>query len=311
MDLVVSSRGDIADGVIALTLEDPGGRDLPGWTPGAHIDLVLSETLTRQYSLYGDPSDRRRWQIAVLRDPASRGGSAYVHDHLHMGTNVEICGPRNHFELVATERYVFIAGGIGITPILPMVVEADRQGADWTLLYGGRRRASMAFCELLSEFAPRVLMCPQDESGLLDLGSVLTQPRMDTLIYCCGPEPLMAAVEARCADWPAGSLHVERFAPVRSDNSNSVERAFQVRLERSGLTLEVPVGTSILEACLDAGVDVLSSCEEGTCGTCITRVLAGSPDHRDSVLSAAEREEGTAIAVCVSRSSTDQLVLDL
>jgi ferredoxin-NADP reductase len=308
--LVVDRRTEAADDVIALTLRHPSGCDLPIWRPGAHIDLLLDEELVRQYSLCGNPADRRAWQVAVLREPAGRGGSALVHDNLTEGTTVRVRGPRNHFPLQPARRYLFIAGGIGITPILPMIADADSAGAQWTLLYGGRTRASMAFHDRLAGHGDKVLIKPQDECGLLDLATYLAEPAEDVHVYCCGPEPLLAAVEERCRAWPAGSLHVERFRP-RTADPEAVSTAFEVTLARSGRTLAVPADVSILQAVQASGVQVLYSCAEGTCGTCETDVLEGIPDHRDSVLSEAEQAEGKTMMICVSRCKGSRLVLDL
>jgi ferredoxin-NADP reductase len=307
-DLVVAGRGAAAAGVVAVTLRATDDRLLPQWSPGAHVDLVLGPDLVRQYSLCGDPADRRAWRIAVLREAQGRGGSAHVHDRLDVGARVRVRGPRNHFPLRAAPAYLFIAGGIGITPILPMVAEADAAGADWRLRYGGRQRASMAFLDELARYGDRVAVRPQDETGLLDLDAVLATPRPDTLVYCCGPEPLLAAVEQRCAAWPTGALHVERFTAKPVDGPDG---GFEVVLGHSGRTVTVPAGTSILKAVEATGVTVLSSCQEGTCGTCETGVLDGRPDHRDSVLNADERAAGDVMMICVSRSLDPRLVLDL
>jgi cytochrome P450/ferredoxin-NADP reductase len=309
-DARVESKQVAADGVVTVTLRELADAPLPRWTPGAHVDLILPGVPTRQYSLCGDPADHHLWRLGILRDPQGGGGSRYVHDRLQPGDTVRVRGPRNNFELAPAARYEFIAGGIGITPILPMIAAATAAGADWRLLYGGRRRDSMAFLDELASHGERVTVAPQDETGLLDLDSLLGVPRPGTLVYCCGPEPLLAAVEERCRCWPAPSLHVERFAarpmaaPVRAE-------AFEVELAASELTLTVPPDRSILDVVEEAGVGVLSSCAEGTCGTCETPVLGGLPDHRDSVLTDEERQAGTCMMICVSRSCSDRLVLDL
>ncbi|WP_329332576.1 PDR/VanB family oxidoreductase [Streptomyces sp. NBC_00663] len=305
-ELVVSDRAFAADGVIALTLSHPLGEPLPVWEPGAHVDVVLGPGLERQYSLCGDPSDRTAWRIAVLREPDGRGGSALVHEQLGQGDKVRVRGPRNHFALRPAARYRFIAGGIGITPILPMLAAAEAAGAEWTLLYGGRTRRSMAFTEELSRYGDRVTVAPQDETGLLDLPSVLDAVPEGTLVYCCGPGPLLDAVEARC---PAGCLHMERFTPKEQQGGKNTE--FEVELARSGATVTVPADVSVLDAVRAAGVEVLFSCTEGTCGTCETDVLDGTPDHRDSVLTDEEQEAGETMMICVSRCRGRRLVLDL
>ena len=309
--LIVSSRIEGAEGVVVLDLRDSSGADLPAWAPGAHIDLILPTGLVRQYSLCGDPADRSVWQIGVLREPEGRGGSAYVHDELTEGTEIDVRGPRNNFPLVPAPRYVFLAGGIGITPILPMIGAARAAGAQAELHYGGRSRRSMAFLESLATITePAVTVHPQDEVGLLDLASILGAPRPDTLVYCCGPEPLLRAVEQHCAGWPPGSLHVERFSP-KEVGEPVLAGAFEVELAQSGLTLTVGPDESILGVVEAAGVAVLSSCAEGTCGTCETPVLEGTVDHRDSLLTPAEQAANDTMFICVSRAAGPKLVLDL
>ncbi|WP_210575273.1 PDR/VanB family oxidoreductase [Streptomyces sp. GESEQ-4] len=306
-ELVVDRTESAADGVLALTLRHPLGEELPAWEPGAHIDVVLGPELERQYSLCGDPADRSAWRIAVLREPDGRGGSAYVHGQLGPGDKVRVRGPRNHFALAPAPRYRFIAGGIGITPILPMLAEAEAAGAEWTLLYGGRTRQSMAFTEELRRYGDRVTVAPQDEAGLLDLSSVLDDLPEGSLVYCCGPGPLLDAVEERC---PAGVLRVERFSPKEQQRTGDDEE-FEVVLQQSGRTLTVPADVSVLDTVRAAGVEVLFSCTEGTCGTCETDVVEGTPDHRDSVLTDEEREAGETMLICVSRCRGKRLVLDL
>lgn len=312
-DLVVAQKETVADGVVALTLADPNGQALPAWTPGAHIDLVLLDpSLTRQYSLCSNPADRHAWRIGILREPKSRGGSQFVHDVLKAGDIVRVRGPRNHFSLVDAPRYLFIAGGIGITPILPMIAAAQARGSDWQLLYGGRQRSSMAFLDELAAYGERVRVYPQDEEGLLPLNSFLEPPRNDTLVYCCGPEPLLVAVEGSSASWPVGSLHFERFKVKQpTEAPPTVTETFEVVLQRSGITVTIPPDKSILEVVEEAGLYVLSACREGICGTCEQAVLEGVPDHRDSVLTSAERETNEVMMICVSRCCTPRLVLDL
>ncbi|GAA4012860.1 PDR/VanB family oxidoreductase [Streptomyces plumbiresistens] len=310
--LSVASRHDVAEGVVALELRDAAGEALPAWSAGAHIDLNLAPGMTRQYSLCGDPADRSTWRIGVLLEKQGRGGSRFVHDKLEEGCLIAARGPRNHFVLDPAASYVFIAGGIGITPILPMVAAAADQGAEWELHYGGRTLETMAFRDQLSqgEHAARVHLYPQDTSGLLDLKAILGTPRGDTLVYCCGPEPLLRAVEQQCEEWPAGALRVERFAAV--DQGTPVrEEAFEVMLAASGITLTVPPGRSILEVVNDAGVEVDSSCAEGICGTCETAVLDGEIDHRDSLLSPDERAANDVMFICVSRAACPRITIDL
>jgi ferredoxin-NADP reductase len=315
-ELVVASATEVAEGVRELRLSDPTGSGLPPWTPGAHVDLVLgtgdSGELVRQYSLCGDPTDDTAYTVAVLREPESRGGSTYVHERLAEGATVTVRGPRNHFPLVTADSYRFVAGGIGVTPILPLIAEAEASGADWHLTYGGRTRGSMAYTDLLARYGDRVTLAPFDEVGLLDLPQVLAAPGPGTLVYCCGPEPLLAAVEAVCADgWPDGALHVERFAAKAADAPEGGERGFELVLATSGVTLQVPPDRSIFDVVQDAGISVLGSCHEGICGTCEQAVIEGDVDHRDSVLNESERAANDAMMVCVSRCFSDRLVLDL
>jgi ferredoxin-NADP reductase len=310
-DLVVREAQIVADGVMALTLADPNGGELPPWTPGAHIDFVLGDELVRQYSLCSSPSKPDVWRVVVLRAADSRGGSERVHGAITSGSIVRVRGPRNHFPLVASSRYVFIAGGIGITPLLPMIAEANASGADWRLLYGGRERASMAFLDELAQYGDRVKIVPQDEEGMLDLESVLGTPQPNTLVYCCGPEGLLGAVEKFCEKWPSGSLHLERFSAKPQEPAAEADAAFELVLQRSGLTLEVPPDKSVLTVIREAGVSVLASCLEGVCGTCETEVIEGDVDHRDSVLNEEEQASNEYMMVCVSRCRSPRLVLDL
>jgi ferredoxin-NADP reductase len=312
VELLVRQLSWEAEGVAGLTLVDPLGGDLPEWEPGAHVDLVLGPDLVRQYSLCGDPAVRTEYRLGVLREPAGRGGSEHVHTVLRPGDRVEVRGPRNHFRLEPAPRYVFVGGGIGITPILPMIAAAEAAGADWTLLYGGRTAASMAFTAPLRAYGTRVTLRPQDVHGLLDLDAELGTPRDDTLVYCCGPEPLIAAVEQRCASWPAGALHVERFAaPEQPARDPADENAVEVVLTASAKSVLVPAEESILDALAGVGVDVLSDCREGICGTCEVTVVEGEVDHRDFVLTERERDANTCMMVCVSRARSGRLVLDL
>jgi ferredoxin-NADP reductase len=313
-ELVIDQKSTVAEGVATLVLTDPAGRDLPDWSPGAHIDVILDgETITRQYSLCGSTKDRRTWRIGVLHDPKSRGGSRFVHEQLETGGALRVRGPRNHFPLIDSPHYVFVAGGIGITPMLPMIAYAQGIGADWTLIYGGRQRSSMAFLDELAAYGDRVRVFPQEEVGFIPLAdpSILGDVKDDTLIYCCGPEPLLQAVEKASAHWPDGSLHLERFASkVLPADPKSLD-SFEVVCNRSGITLKVDGDKSILNVAEAAGLKVLASCRAGVCGTCEVDVIDGTPDHRDSVLSASERASNEFMLVCISRSKSERLVLDL
>jgi len=305
-EMVVTSKVGAADGVVVLDLAAADGGALPSWEPGAHIDLVLESGLERQFSLCGRPSERS-WRIAVLREEPGRGGSAFVHDRLAAGDRVSVRGPRNHFPLVPADEYLFIAGGIGITPLLPMIHQVARAGGRWRLVYGGRRGAAMAFVDELPAEPARIDLWPQDERGLIDLDGLLGKPRPGCRIYCCGPESLIAAVEECSAGW---ALHTERFHP-KAHALEGANHGFVVRLDYSGIDVTVAADQSILQAVEAAGIPVETSCREGTCGTCETTVLDGVPDHRDSVLSDEEHATNETMMICCSRALSPRLVLDL
>ena len=309
-----------ADGVHSLTFVDPSGKDLPAWTPGAHLEIELPSGLVRQYSLCGNPNDSCRYKVAVLRDPAGRGGSAEIHDTVLTGRMLKVRGPRNRFELAYASNYVFIAGGIGITPILAMVQEL-RDRKPWHLFYGGRTLESMAFRDELTMLGEKnVTLVPQDTAGILDLDEAFSRLDESTAIYCCGPEGLLSAVLAKAeALGVADQVHFERFGaapkPQVADASDTPAEAsaggFEVTLERTGTTIQVAPEESVLEAIRKVRPDMPSSCEEGFCGTCETRVLFGEIEHRDQILSKAEREANESMFVCVSRAKCPKIVLDL
>ena len=298
-----------AAGVKSFLLEAADGTDLPAWTPGAHVDLALAPGMNRQYSLCGDGDDRQGLRFAVLREPQSRGGSAMLHEQVKPGDMMQVLAVRNNFPLVPAGRSLLVAGGIGITPILAMVRELERQGRDWRLLYGGRTRAGMAFIDELAGYGDKVMVRPEDEFGLLDLAAFLGAAEPGKVAYCCGPEPLIKAVEAHCANWPEESLRIERFRPMEQE-PHGADTAFEVELKQSGKVVAVPPDKSIAVALEEVGVYIPRSCNEGTCGTCLTRVVEGLPDHRDSFLRPRQREKNALILVCCSRSLTLRLVLD-
>ncbi|MGI5450681.1 PDR/VanB family oxidoreductase [Streptomyces sp. CA-243310] len=311
--LLVRETVPEADGVLGIVLVDPRGTELPPWEPGAHLELRLPSGRTRHYSLSGDPQDRAAYRLGVLREPGGRGGSDELHTTPLAGLLLDVRGPVNRFPLVPAERYVFIAGGIGITPILPMVRQVAATGADWSLLYGGRTTTSMAYRhELASLGAENITIVPEDSHGLLNLDRVLSGLPESTAVYCCGPDGLIRAVEERCAALlPTGALHVERFAAAPGPAPRSEAGAFEVELRRSGRVLRVEAGRSLLDVVRGAVPSVTSSCEQGICGTCETKVLGGIPDHRDTVLSDAEKETGNTMMICVGRARSSRLVLDL
>lgn len=312
LDVVVESTEDVAAEVRAIVLRPVPGASLPTWNPGAHIDVFLPSGAVRQYSLCGDHREPNLWRIAVLREPPGkgRGGSEYIHTALRAGTTIRVGAPRDNFALVESDRYLFIAGGIGITPILPMIARAQERGAEWRLVYGGRTSESMAFRDELRHYGDRVEFHPEDRTGLIDLAAVLAETPSDTAIYSCGPAALLEALEDHCRARPAGSLHTERFVP-KADDRAATDTAFDVVLAKQDRTFTVPPGQTILHTLETNGVDVLSSCLQGMCGRCEQTVLEGTPDHRDEVLTPEERESNEYILICVSRCHGDRLVLDL
>lgn len=299
--LLLTAHETVADGVVQLRLE---GAELPRWTPGAHLDLVLPSGLVRQYSLCGDPEDTSSYTIATRLVEDGRGGSREVHERLAEGTELEVRGPRNRFPLVEAESYVFVVGGIGVTPVLPML-RALPDGAAWRLLYCGRTRASMPFVEEVRKLAgDRLTLVAEDEDGRPDLDALLAGVAPGTAVYCCGPEGLMEAVAERV---PTGAaLHLERFAPRAPAAGNT---AFEVELRRSGRTVSVPADSTVLAAVRRELPGTVYSCEQGFCGTCRQRVLEGEVEHRDELLTDAERAD--SMLICVSRARSERLVLDL
>lgn len=305
--LLVTGRTVIADGVVQLRLEGPG---LPAWSPGAHLDLVLPSGLVRQYSLCGDPEDAGAYTVATRLVADGRGGSREVHKQLQEGQEVEVRGPRNRFPLAEAPAHLFVVGGIGITPVLPMLRSLAASGADWRLLYGGRSRASMPFLEEIEKLGAdgdRVTVVAQDEAGHPDIAGAFTGLAPGTAVYCCGPEPLMDAVAAVLPEGCA--LHLERFSAASGDAAGAGSGPFEVELRRTGRTVPVAAGQSVLDAVRTAVPHVAYSCEQGFCGTCQQRVLEGEIDHRDDLLTEGERDD--SMLICVSRCRGERLVLDL
>lgn len=307
--LVVTAKDIVADGLVSLELVRPDAGRLPDWTPGAHIDVVLGDGIVRQYSLCGDPFDSLRYRITVLKEHDSRGGSHYIHDTLEVGDRVGFGGPRNNFTLVPAPRYSFIAGGVGITPLLPMLRVAEQIGAEWRLLYLGRSRRSMAFLDDLAD-DDRIDIHAADERGRADLAAWIREADSDSKIYVCGPSSLLDAVEETTRDRRPGWVRMERFA-ARQQGAPARTAAFDVELRASGLVVTVAPEATIVDSVRAAGVKMLTSCSRGVCGTCEAIVISGEPDHRDSLLTDVERELNECMFPCVSRSLSDRLVLDL
>jgi ferredoxin-NADP reductase len=313
LDLVVVSVAAVATGVISLELAAPGTAALPEWTPGAHIDLHLPSGLVRSYSLHSDPRERDAYHVAVLNAPDGRGGSAEVHRIAAPGVAVRASAPRNAFALEPASHYLFLAGGIGVTPLLAMAREVSRRGRKWTFVYGGRSRDHMAFLGELSALPGGELhVIPQDEAGLPDFVPSFAALPAGAAAYCCGPSGMLdAAVAAGEQARPDIPVRLERFVAPPAPADLSGDQGFEVELARSGITVSVPAGVSVLDAVRAEIPGVMSSCEEGICSACETAVLAGLPDHRDSVLTPKERAANNYMMICVSRALSARLILDL
>ncbi|WP_307810881.1 PDR/VanB family oxidoreductase [Tomitella cavernea] len=328
LELVVARRRVVAHdrNVVELTLTAADDAPLPEWHPGAHIDVHLPSGRRRQYSLCGDPDDRGCYRIAVRLIPDGDGGSLEVHTTLTEDAPVTVSGPRNAFTFVApgrgskAERLRLIAGGIGITPILPMARMADALGIDWSMVHTGRSRDALPFAAEVAALGPRARVRTDDADGLPDAADLLGPcatgasgddrssgiPEVTTAVYCCGPPPMVAGILDALRTRTDVEFHCERFAaPAVADGA-----PFSVELARSGRTIEVPADRTVLSAVLDELPDTAYSCRQGYCRTCKVTALSGCVDHRDSVLTAAERERGEML-ICVSRCTDDRLRLDL
>lgn len=311
LHLKVIGKKPASSSVTVLDLARTDGGDLPVWEPGAHIDVLLPGSLVRHYSLCGEPRDRTRYRIGVLLDPNSRGGSKAIHETVALGDVLEIREPRNNFALQPSPRYHFIAGGIGITPLLPMIRQAQEIGADWHLTYLGRSLTTMAFLDEVKAFGDRATILPEDEVGMRDITAIIGSPAEEQLVYACGPGGLLNAIESHMSSWPAGSLKLERFVPKDVAIPASGDQPFKVDLTVSKIQLTVPADKSILDVVEAAGVTAPYSCREGTCGTCETRITAGRADHRDSLLSKEEQEANEYVMICVSRAAGTTLGIEL
>ena len=303
-----------ADGIYSFELEPTDGLPLPAFAAGAHIDVHVQPGLIRQYSLCGDPADAARYQIAVLCEAGSRGGAIVMHDDLHEGDDVTISAPRNHFPLVPAARTLLLAGGIGVTPLLCMAETLSATGADFALHYFARSPARAAFRERLggARFAGRVHCHYDDGAGQrLDMAALLAEPDGEQHLYVCGPGGFIDHVlaTARACGWPDSHLHREYFAAQAIDTSE--DGSFSVRIASTGQELEVPPDVSVASVLARHGISLSVSCEQGVCGTCITGVLEGVPEHRDLCLSDEERARNDQFTPCCSRARSRLLVLDL
>ncbi|MGW6158102.1 PDR/VanB family oxidoreductase [Streptomyces sp. NPDC055144] len=314
-DVRVTDVRPVAERVISLRLARDDRGDLPPWEPGAHIEVATDDGTVRHYSLCSDPADTRSWRIAVLREKTGRGGSERLHTMACPGLRLAVRGPHQTFPYgPGRRRTLFVAGGIGITPVLPMLAAAERAGADWRLAYLGAAESSMAFLSELLPYGDRVEALPAARTGPVDLDALvnrLTEGGPADLI-ACGPPRLLDALERFTAERPKLTLTSERFsprAPVAASTSGE-GAAFEVET-RDGRLVTVAPDESILDALDRVGVRTLSSCRQGTCGTCETLVLAGTPEHRDDLLTDQEHAENRTMLLCVSRSAGPRLTLDV
>lgn len=307
---VVSKRALIDGEIVELQLGGVAGAPLAPWTPGSHIDVVLPSGLTRQYSLCGHPDDDT-YTIAVRREAESRGGSIEIHDALTEGDELLIRGPRNHFELVPAEHVVFIAGGIGITPLLPMMRQRHEAGQSWELHYGGKSLAALAYLDNLQLMEGHTInVYLKDETRRVPVPEVLGSIPNDSIVYVCGPGSMIDEVEQECA-LRGIAVRLERFGPSGALVLPEENTAFDVTLNRSGVTLRVETNQRLIDVVREVVPTVPFSCEEGYCGSCETGVLDGIPEHRDSILSPEEREANDCMMICVGRARTPNLLLDI
>ena len=300
-----------APSITSFDLRPLAGGELPAFTAGAHIDLTLPNGLIRSYSLVNPQTERHRYVIAVQKDRASRGGSKWVHENFRAGDVLTINGPRNNFVLnEAAEKTILIAGGIGVTPLLCMAERLTELKRDWELIYCSRKKADTAFMERLAAFGPRVKHNFDEEPGgkMLDIAAVVRAVPANAHLYCCGPLPMLGAFETATAELPRERVHIEYFT---AKEPPAVSGGFKVVLAKSGREFVVPPGKTILDTLLDAGLDIPYSCMEGVCGTCETKVVEGTPDHRDLILTEEEHAAGKVMMICCSGSKSEKLVLDL
>ena len=314
--LRVARRVDEADRIVSVVLERPERAPLPSWEPGAHLEVVLPSGTIRQYSLSGDPREPLSYTLTVQREDGGRGGSAEFHTVAQPGTYLDVRGPRNNFRLGECGQYLFLAGGIGITPLRPMIQVTSERGGRWRLVYGGRSRASMAFAAELAERHPdQVAIVAEDELGWPDFAAEMAWLGPDAEVYACGPAGMLDAVtRAHASAGLPAAVRFERFSagqPAENRSEPAADREFDVHLARSDVTVHVGADQSVLAAVLAVAPETSFSCEEGYCGTCETKVLEGVADHRDTFLTDDERENTNTMMICVSRCAGDRLVLDL
>jgi vanillate monooxygenase ferredoxin subunit len=314
LDVLVTRKCNEALDIASFELTSEAGHVLPPFAAGSHIDVHLPGGLVRQYSLCNDPGETHRYVIAVLRDESGRGGSKAVHDLIHEGDRIQISAPRNHFALAhEAPHHLLLAGGIGVTPILCMAERLAASGESFHMHYCTRSRERTAFAERIerSTFSRSVQFHHDDSGSTFDVEQVLDNAPSGTHLYVCGPRGFMDAVlnTARAKGWPEERLHYEFFGAAV--DLSAAGNSFQVRIASSGATIEVPSECTVVQALAANGIEIMTSCEQGVCGTCLTRVLSGEPDHLDSYLTPEEQAANDQFLPCCSRARSPLLVLDL
>ncbi|KQW69899.1 PDR/VanB family oxidoreductase [Methylibium sp. Root1272] len=315
LSVKVTRKVEEAEGIASFELTSASGTPLPPFSAGSHIDVHVRDGIVRQYSLCNDPTEQHRYLIAVLRDPSSRGGSEAMHDEVAEGAILQISEPRNHFPLSPSARTLLLAGGIGVTPLLCMAERLAQIGATFTMHYCTRSSQRTAFRERIaqSQFADRVDFHfddgPADQK--LDLSNVLGAPTSDVNVYICGPTGFIEHVlkSAKALGWPDSQLHLEYFGAKPIDTSHDED--FEVKVASTGRCYKVPADKSVAAVLIENGIDIPLSCEQGVCGTCITRILDGQPDHRDMYFTSDEKAKNDQFTPCCSRSKGKLLVLDI
>lgn len=315
LDLRIRAVTRETEDILSFELVDPQDRDLPEFAAGAHLDVHIAEGLVRQYSLSSDPTDRRRYQIAVLREVAGRGGSKAIHEKAHPDGTLTVSAPRNHFPLIdGAKRHLLLAGGIGVTPMMAMIATLEARGADWRMHYCTRSREKTAFRDRLNPLiaAGKVILHHDggDPKKGLDIITTLKDVEPGTHLYYCGPSGFMAAVAEATKHWPDGSVHFEFFnTPADRPVETRVNTPFKIKLKSTGKVLDIPADKSIVQVLRENGHTVDTSCEEGYCGTCLTRYVEGEPEHRDTVLDTDDHAK--YVLICCARSNSPLLVLDI
>jgi len=310
IDMRLSAITYAADMTNLYEFRPVDGSQVPEFQAGAHVDLHLPNGLIRQYSLSNSQSERHRYVVGVKRDPKSRGGSSYIYEKLTVGTVMKVSHPRNNFPLNESANHsVLVAGGIGITPIWCMLNRLEEKGKSWELHYATRKRSEAAFAEELEKFGDRVhIHIDEEQGGIIDIPAIVARAPTSAHLYCCGPGPMLSTFEDATKEWPYGEVHVEHFTSLAPAATGG---GYVVELARSGKKVNVAEGQTILDALRDEGIKVPASCEQGICGVCETRVISGTPDHRDMILSPQEKAANDTMMICCSGSKSDVLVLDL